>query len=384
MENAYKFRLYPTDEQKEQITKTFGCVRFVYNALIDLRKSMYTLDGNFVPYAACAGVIADMKKDEDYAWLKDADATALQNAARDLDRAYANFFAGRARFPRFKSKRDSRQSYRATNNTSTYTNKAGGETTSRTIDVRGNMAKLPKLGWVKCAVSRKIRGRILSATITKSASGRYFVSFCVADETFAPMPVHTEARAVGIDLGIKSLATLSDGTVVPNHRYLDQHLHRIAHLQKILSRKQKGSGKYERVRRKIAAEREKVTNARSDECHKLTHGLVHDFDIICIEDLNVRGMVRNHNLARAISDVRWGEIRRQLSYKCDRYGRELVVVGRFYASSQICSACGGKNPAVKDLSVREWDCPHCGTRHDRDVNAARNILKEGLRILAQG
>lgn len=372
MEYAYKFRLYPNREQENLILRTFGCCRFLYNYFLDIRSKAYNEEKKTLGYNACAAQIPALK--EQLPWLKEVDSTALQSAVKSLDTAYQNFFrrvkSGVRPFgyPKFKSKHDRRQCY---------TSKRNGETI-KIVD--GKHIRLPKLGSVKCAISKEVTGRILSATVSRNPSGRYFISICCTDPDIPKLP--STGAVAGVDLGIKELAVTSDGELYPNNKYTSAAEKRLIRLQRSLSRKTKGSANSNKARIQVARLHEKIANQRRDNLHKLTAELVRSYDIICIEDLNAKGMVRNRHLAKAISDAAFGEFRRQLEYKAAWYGKTVSVIDRFYPSSQLCSHCGFRNGEVKDLAVRSWVCPQCGRVHDRDINAAKNILAEGLRILS--
>ena len=361
MEKGYKLRIYPNKKQKALLAKSFGCTRFVYNYFLDRKINLYKEEQKSLSYNQCSKELTLLKQEHE--WLKEPDKCALQNALKDLDAAYKHFFKDKAGFPKFKSKKDRYKSYRT-------------NTTGSNIAFYGKTIKLPKLGYVRCKGYKEIPGRILNVTISQVPSGKYYATVCATDVELQAFPKTNQQ--VGIDMGLHSFIITSDGVKVDNPKYLQQSLKKLAKLQRSLSRKTKGSENWEKTRVKIAKLHEHIANQRKDTINKVSTELVKSYDVICIETLKSKNLMQNKKLSRSISDVSWYELARQLNYKAQWYGKELVKIDPFFASSQLCSECGHKNTAVKDLKIRQWKCPVCGTNHDRDINAAKNILREGL------
>ena len=362
---TYRFRIYPNKAQRILLAKHFGSCRFVYNHFLDVRRRALG-KGEPITLYETHHMVAEMKKLKGYEWLSEVSSAALQASLRNLESAFARHAKEKGNGPpRFHSRSD-RQSV----------------TFPSGVKVVDMGLVLPKFKIpIKMRMSRPLGGTIRRATVTRSPTGKYYVAILCREPRLVLPP---SGKSVGIDLGIKDLAVCSDGERLENPAFLEKCEKRIKFLQRQMGRKRKGSKRRRRAALKLARLHERLASRRRDFVHRFTHHVVDENQLICVENLNVKGMMSNHRMAKHVSSASFREMARQLDYKSKWAGRDFVKVGRFFPSSQICSACGHRNSAVKNLKVREWICPKCGTRHDRDVNAARNILNEGKRILSGG
>ena len=370
VKTAYRCRAYPDRPQQQVLARTFGCVRVVWNRTLAARRARYAADGTGTSYAQTDRALTQMKQDPELAFLAKVSSVPLQQTLRHQHKAFAAFFGKRARYPRFKSRRGRQSAH--------YTRSA--------FSLRGGVLRLAKTdgplrftwSWPDIDVGALDPAMVI---VSRESDGRWYVTLTI--DASAPDPLKQTGRTAGVDLGLRDFVVTSDGERIANPRHLARKARNLARYQRRQARCRKGSANRAKAAAKVARAHRKVRNARQDFLHRASTGLVRGNDVIVIEDLAVANMVRNRRLARAISDCGWGEFRRQLEYKCERYGRRLIVIDRWYPSSKTCSACGHLL-AELNLSTRHWTCPSCGARHDRDINAAKNILAAGQAVTACG
>ena len=367
MKRAYKYKIKPTMKQQHQLQQVFGCTRFIYNWGLDIKSKSWSIEHKTVSYFELAKKLTELNKNEKYKWLKQIPAECLQQSLRNLDNAYTQFFKGIKSFPRFKTKKNSK-------NCAKYTQ-------AIYFDFDNWKVKVPKCGWVKLCENKTFdlsSSKIGTLTVSRDKCGEYWCTIVVDDN--APQKSKTkisEETSVGIDLGIKDYAILSDGTKYSNPKYYENNRLKLKVLQQKFARTKKGSNRHEVMRLKVARQYKKITNSKIDFLHKLSTDLIRRYNTICLENLNVEGMMKNHNLAMAIQSASWSEFVSQLKYKAEWEGKNIVFIGRFEPSSKTCNKCGYVKHDLK-LSDREWVCPICGKHHDRDINAAVNIKNFAL------
>jgi putative transposase len=366
VQKTVKVRIYPRESDKELLAKHFGVRRFIYNKFLEIRQKEYLDNGKLLSYNDCCALVTQMKKDPSFAWLKEVNAQSIQAVLKDLDDAYRRFFKKKAKLPKFKTKRDAKQSFKVPQHF--------------VIDWEAKTLKIPKF-----KKPFKFRGsctgvpvKINSITISKNATGKYFASI---QGEFEIEQKKSTGEIIGVDLGIKSLLVDSNGKEIENGRFLQKHLKRLKYLNRQLSKKKKGSKSREKARIKLAIQHEKVVNQRNNYLHRVSSKLINENQVIVLEGLAVKNMVKNRRLAQAISDVSWGSLVSKLKYKAAWHGRQVILIDRWFPSSKTCSCCGHALEEL-DLDTRKWTCPICGEQHDRDVNAAKNILQQGLKVLS--
>ena len=375
MIRAYRYKMKPTKAQSDYFSKCFGCMRYVYNYALAEKIKAYTNEKKTLSFFELCAIIRKLRKDDAHKWLNEVPALSLNYSLLNLNNAYNHFFKTKAGFPKYKSKKHCKNSVKF-------------DAQSTKYDFSSFQVHIPKIGWVKLCHERtfdKSTVKVNSTTVSRDACGTYWCTVSIEDGVLPkPKAKATKETAIGIDMGVNEFATLSNGEKIQNMRFSEKEESRIAKMQRCLARKNRGSkneqpsNRFLRFRKKIACKHRRIESSRTDFLQKLSAGLVAKYNTICIEDLNVKGMMHNHNLAGAVGSVSWSSFVRMLEYKSEWYGVNLLKTGRFDPTSQTCSVCGYCNKGTKDLSVREWICPECGTHHDRDINAAINIMNAAI------
>jgi len=364
MLKTYKYKIKPNEEQAVLLNKHFGSIRFVYNHFLNERKREYKTNKQSLTYVDNAKSLTILKKEEDYSWLKEVNSQSLQSSLKNLDGAYNGFFKKRAKFPRFKSKH-TKNSF----------------CVPQFVKLEGDKLIIPKFKEpIKVILHRTFTGKIRQCTLSKTPTNEYFVSILVKTEHKS---FEKTNKQIGIDLGLKDFAITSDGKKYKNNRYTKKYARKLKQEQQNLSRKQKDSNRYNKQKLKVAKIHKKITNSRNDNLHKVSTELIKNYDIIFLEDLNVKGMIKNHKLAKHIADASWSKFVDMLSYKAEWNDKQVMKIDRFYPSSKTCHNCGYINQNLS-LNDRDWICPECGKKLDRDLNAAINILVEGVKNISAG
>ncbi len=363
---AFRFRLDPEEDQLTLLNKHFGCARFIFNRFLEEKQRYYKDNGSTLNYNNCSGIMTALKKQEEYEWLCEVNSQSLQASLKNLETAFGNFFRKKTKFPRFKSKKVNSDSFCC----------------PQSVSIEGSKIFVPKFKeGIPFIKHREIKGEVRSATFSKVPSGKMYVS--ILCELPLETPLKKTGKKIGVDLGLKDFLITSEGQRFANPRFLQQFLKELKIAQKHLSRKQKDSKRKDKQRLKVACLHEKITNSRSNMQHQISSFLVKNYDVIALESLNVKGMMANHRLAQAISDVAWSGFVSKLEYKAQWFGKEVVRIETFFPSSKTCSCCGHIKSKLT-LKEREWTCSQCNTKHDRDINAATNILQRGITILSSG
>ncbi|UUX93692.1 IS200/IS605 family element RNA-guided endonuclease TnpB [Methanoplanus endosymbiosus] len=359
---AYKFRMYPNKSQIEKFEQHFGACRFVYNFALEIKIKSYETDGKSVSRFVLNKMLPELKQENE--WLKEVNSQSLQGATLHLDNAFTKFFREKKGFPKFKSRKNPVQSFSVPQ--------------AYSVDFDRNCVKLPKIGYVKTILHRRFNGNLKTATVSRNNAGKYFISILVDDELEYPLPGSFDAsNTIGLDVGIKDFVVTSEGNKYDNPKFLKNSEKRLKTLQRRFSRKKKGSSNFKKAKLQLAKQHEKVSNQRNDFQHKISFQIISENQAIAVETLKVENLLKNHKLAKSISDAGWSAFFEKLKYKAERYGKTILQIGQFEPSTKICSNCGYYNSEMT-LSIRDWVCPDCEMHHDRDINAAINIKKFAL------